>query len=102
MQLAHGVAADASTVRETFKNTLLATNLDPDTSQTPRYTPNSFHLIQTEASLMKAATALSGHAILGVDLESSQESYNGFTCLLQISAYGDDGARVETYVIDVL
>ena len=41
--------------------------------------------------------------IIGVDLENNHyDSYNGFTCLIQLSTYGPQLGVVTTYVIDVL
>ena len=46
---------------------------------------------------------LAGHEIVGVDLENNhRDSYNGFTCLIQLSTYDVDTGDANNYVIDVL
>ena len=87
----------------TLAETLLKTYESYDTTMLKPYTPNSYVLVETESKLREVARALENFTVLGVDLENNHlDSYNGFTCLIQISSYGRDSIDVKTYVIDVL
>ena len=49
------------------------------------------------------AKELSSCKIIGVDLENNHtQSYNGFTCLIQLSSYNLESGIIKTYIVDVL
>ena len=49
------------------------------------------------------ALELKSCEIIGVDLENNHtQSYNGFTCLIQLSTYDFESGDIKTYVVDVL
>jgi len=66
------------------------------------YKLGSFVYVDTAEKLAKCTDALSKESIVGVDLENSYASYNGFSALIQISSYGLNGAQPTTYIIDVM
>ena len=49
---------------------------------------NNFKLIETREDFLYCVDLLSKESVIGVDLEHNNRiSYNGFTCLIQISMY---------------
>ena len=67
------------------------------------YKQNSFILVETLDDLMKVRDALAGHRIVSVDLENNhRDSYNGFTCLIQLSVWEEATGEVKSYIVDVL
>ena len=72
-----------------------------DFTQIRPYQSKSYTLVETVAQLRQVATELKGVDIVGIDLENEhQDTYNGYTCLIQLSSYKVD--EIRTYVIDVL
>lgn len=60
-------------------------------------------MIDTLDKLKRAAAFLSKQSVIAVDLENYNEnSYEGFTCLVQISANFAQSTPIKTYIIDVL
>lgn len=86
-----------------FNNVLMKCFNEYDFSKMKAYTPNSFIMVETEAQLREMAKQLEGCPIVGVDLENEHhDTYNGFTCLIQLSSYNLESGEIKTYVIDVL
>jgi len=92
-----------ATARRVFNEILIKTLRAYDPSKLKAYTPNSFVVAQTREKLMLIRDQLKGHEIVGVDLENNhRDSYNGFTCLIQLSTYDLTSGDVATFVVDVL
>ena len=60
-------------------------------------------IVDTLAALNLVRERIAKHKIVGIDLENNHNnSYNGFTCLIQLSVYDQASGDISTFVIDVL
>ena len=76
---------------------------DYNFSKMQAYVPNSFVIVNRKAELDQVPLMLKDCPIVGVDLENNHhDSYNGFTCLIQLSTYDLKSGTIATIVIDVL